>query len=103
MTPSNLAKSPAFAASIKEHNRFDPIQPIGFCIYCGQNDASLLTDEHIAPEGLLGTMELKKASCEQCAGKTGTLRVRFLKDHSRRFASASDCTAGVEERNGQTH
>lgn len=52
-------------------NHFDPNEPLGFCIYCGCNDPQKLTDEHIAPEGLQGSFELKKASCDVCACKTG--------------------------------
>ncbi len=66
-----MEDSPVFAASIEEHGYHYPRRPIGFCIYCGQSDPSQLTDEHIAPEGLQGTIELKKASCQECACKTG--------------------------------
>lgn len=71
--------SQAFAASIEHKRYFDPRQPVGFCIYCGQNDSTQLTHEHIAPEGFQGTVELKNASCKECAQKTGYSELRVLK------------------------
>ena len=72
--------SQVFAASIEQHKwRSDLTQPVDFCIYCGHNEPSQLTDEHIAPEGLCGTIALKKASCEECASKTGYSEGRILK------------------------
>jgi HNH endonuclease len=36
------------------------------CIYCGESDASQLTDEHIIPLSLGGALILDKASCYKC-------------------------------------
>jgi hypothetical protein len=44
--------------------------PVGRCIYCGDNK-SQLTDEHIIPLGLGGTVILPAASCKPCATLTG--------------------------------
>ncbi len=38
---------------------------IGKCIYCNKTDLPL-TDEHVIPLSLAGTMVLKNASCEEC-------------------------------------
>ncbi len=80
--------SQTFAASIEHKTSFDPRQAVGFCIYCGESDPSQLTDEHIAPEGLQGTIELKKASCTECACKTGYSELRVLKGP---FAAVREC------------
>jgi len=42
---------------------------IGRCIYC--NSVDELEDEHIIPYGFGGSAVLPKASCRQCAVKTG--------------------------------
>lgn len=39
--------------------------PVGFCIFCGVTHGEL-TDEHIIPEGLGGTVTLPKSSCKDC-------------------------------------
>lgn len=43
--------------------------PVGACIYCGATEN--LTDEHIIPFGLGGTLILPDASCKACATITG--------------------------------
>ncbi len=58
---------------------FNPTKPIGFCIYCGESDSTLLTDEHIAPEGLQGDIVLKLASCAECAKLTSYSELRTLR------------------------
>jgi hypothetical protein len=42
--------------------------PVGMCIYCNSVDG--LTDEHIVPKALNGTMVLPKSSCTRCAAIT---------------------------------
>jgi 5-methylcytosine-specific restriction endonuclease McrA len=39
---------------------------IGRCIYCGADDPSLLTNEHVIPLSLGGVLIFDKASCERC-------------------------------------
>jgi hypothetical protein len=39
--------------------------PVGHCIYCGSEEG--LTDEHVIPLSLNGTMILPKSSCRVCA------------------------------------
>jgi HNH endonuclease len=39
----------------------------GCCIYCGERDQQLLTDEHIIPMALRGTLIFDNASCRSCA------------------------------------
>jgi len=39
--------------------------PVGRCIYCGESDG-VLTDEHIIPFSLGGTLILPKSSCKRC-------------------------------------
>jgi hypothetical protein len=48
------------------------LQPINCCIYCGESDVEL-TDEHVIPLSLGGTMVLPKASCKKCAKQTAKL------------------------------
>jgi hypothetical protein len=45
---------------------------VNYCIYCNATDVQL-TDEHVIPFGLGGTVVLPKASCKACAGKTAAL------------------------------
>lgn len=47
-----------------------PRTPTDQCIYCGSVER--LTKEHIVPSGLGGTDFLPKASCPECAKKTGS-------------------------------
>jgi len=44
----------------------------GHCIYCGTKQGPL-SDEHIVPFGLGGTLVLPKASCKACATETAKL------------------------------
>jgi hypothetical protein len=42
--------------------------PVGTCIYCGQvTDSEKLSDEHVVPYALDGTIVLPEASCDSCA------------------------------------
>ena len=49
-----------------------PIKPVNCCIYC-DTSVGKLSDEHIIPFSLGGNLVLPKASCKECAKKTGTL------------------------------
>lgn len=49
------------------------------CIYCGQNDNELLTDEHIVPYALDGLSFIPNGSCRQCAEKTSLDELRVLR------------------------
>ena len=44
--------------------------PANRCIYCGELDISRLTDEHIIPLSLGGTIRFPNASCIDCAKTT---------------------------------
>ena len=44
--------------------------PANICIYCGENDIRLLTEEHIIPYSLGGFLKLPKSSCRKCASIT---------------------------------
>ena len=57
-------------------NRF---QPVGRCIYCGSSES--LSDEHVIPFGLGGTLILPKASCPSCAKITQAFEQRLLRGH----------------------
>jgi hypothetical protein len=46
--------------------------PVGSCIYCGTTQGQL-TDEHVIPFGLGGTLVLPKSSCKACAKETARL------------------------------
>jgi hypothetical protein len=46
--------------------------PVGHCIYCGKNEGQM-TDEHVIPFGLGGTLVLPKSSCPACSAKTAAL------------------------------
>ena len=54
------------------------VAPAGMCIYCGATE-SALTDEHIIPKGLGGTLVLPKASCGACARLTSQFEMRVLR------------------------
>src|SRR5205814_3072492 len=56
---------------------------IGECIYCGSTDD--LTNEHIVPFGLSGTVGLVKASCKSCAAATSAIEGRLLRGHWRAY------------------
>jgi hypothetical protein len=47
--------------------------PVGHCIYCPDDGANGLGDEHIIPYALNGTQILPKASCHKCEGITSYL------------------------------
>ena len=47
--------------------------PVGKCIYCPDDGAGGLGDEHIIAYALNGTRILPKASCRTCEGVTGRL------------------------------
>jgi 5-methylcytosine-specific restriction endonuclease McrA len=50
------------------------LAPVSACIYCGATEPDTkLTDEHIVPLSLGGTLILPKASCLACARQTGKL------------------------------
>lgn len=51
--------------------------PVAMCIYCGACVG--LTDEHIIPLGLGGTLVLPKASCKPCAEMTSKFEMRALR------------------------
>jgi C4-type Zn-finger protein len=52
---------------------------IGKCIYC--NSTENLSDEHVVPYGLGGTLILYKASCSNCARETSKFERRLLRGH----------------------
>ena len=52
---------------------------LGQCIYCNSTDN--LTDEHVMPYALGGTLVLNQASCKPCATITGRLEQRLLRGH----------------------
>lgn len=52
---------------------------IGKCIYC--ESCSDLSDEHVIPYGLGGSIILGKASCKRCAHETMRIEDRLLRKH----------------------
>jgi hypothetical protein len=48
------------------------------CIYCGETEKPL-TDEHIIPYGLSGTLVLQKASCTECNKITSRFEEKVLR------------------------
>lgn len=54
------------------------LAPVGTCIYCGTIGVNL-TDEHIIPKGLGGTLVLPESSCEACAKLTSQVEMRVLR------------------------
>jgi hypothetical protein len=65
---------------------FKHYAPVGRCIYCGSTEN--LTDEHIIPYAIAGTIVLHDASCLACASKTGSFEqkcCRLMFDRFRRF------------------
>ena len=77
---SALVSTERFTAHIEQGTiAFDRSKPIGFCIYCGESNTALLSDEHIAPEGLRGNIILKLASCAECAKLTSYFEMRTLR------------------------
>jgi hypothetical protein len=55
--------------------------PYGECIYCGTKDN--LTNEHIIPYGLGGTLELPQSSCVRCAAETSKVERAVLRGELR--------------------
>jgi hypothetical protein len=53
-------------------------EPVNRCIYCGTTEGRL-TDEHIVPLSLNGTMLLQKASCDKCAGTTSAFELKVAR------------------------
>lgn len=51
--------------------------PVGECIYCGATGE--LTDEHIIPLALMGTLLLPDASCKPCAALTSAIELKVLR------------------------
>lgn len=64
-------------AAVGAVTRAHPV--VGTCIYCGSTKQ--LTDEHVLPYGLGGTLVLKKASCKDCSKVTADLEQRLLRGH----------------------
>lgn len=64
----------------------------GRCIYCGAQDD--LTDEHVVPYALGGTLVLPEASCKPCAKITSAFERRVL----RGFMFAGRTVAGLPTR-----
>lgn len=50
-------------AAVFDH---DIRREIGHCIYCGSDGDGILTDEHVIPQSLNGTVVLDRASCKPC-------------------------------------
>lgn len=58
---------------------------VGQCIYCGATGVRL-TEEHIVPEGMSGTLILPDASCDPCAKITSLFERKVMQgfmDHGR--------------------
>lgn len=69
--------------------------PAGACIYCGTRDGRL-TDEHVVPKGLGGTLVLPQASCDDCARLTSQFEMRVL----RGFLDRGRRALGIKGRKG---
>lgn len=52
---------------------------VGYCIYCGSMNK--LSDEHIIPYGLSGTVVLPKSTCKECAEITGKQELEVLRKY----------------------
>lgn len=65
----------------KEHH----YPAVGRCIYCGCLDQALLTDEHIFPFSLGGTLVLDKSSCLSCNDVTKKYEQTVARDIFGRF------------------
>lgn len=56
---------------------------VAAALYCGARectDGTLLTVEHIVPEGMGGNHELPSASCDECRDITTIFERHFLRD-----------------------
>ena len=62
-------------------------KPVGRCIYCGDIN-SQLTDEHIIPYGLNGTLVLPKSSCLDCNKITSRIENNVLRGQLRDVRAA---------------
>ena len=51
---------------------------VGKCIYCGST-AGKLTEEHVTPHGLGGSLVLLEASCGDCRDVTSALELKILR------------------------
>lgn len=69
--------------------------PAGACIYCGTT-VGRLTDEHVVPKGLGGTLVLPHASCDDCARLTSQFEMRVL----RGFLDRGRRALGIKGRKG---
>jgi hypothetical protein len=63
--------------AIVELKEDSKLPPVGECIYCGS--AGPLSDEHIVPYGLGGTLILPDASCNKCAWVTRSFERTVLR------------------------
>lgn len=54
------------------------LPPVGACIYCGETEGRL-TEEHIIPLGLGGTIVLPAASCDDCAKITSLFETQVMR------------------------
>lgn len=68
---------------------------VGTCIYCGTT-AGRLTDEHVIPKGLGGTLVLPQSSCDPCARVTSQFEMRVL----RGFLDRGRRALGIKGRRG---
>lgn len=57
-----------------DHKIYPPVEQ---CIYCGSKDG--LSDEHIIPYGINGSIILSESSCESCSKITKIFEQRLLK------------------------
>ena len=57
--------------------RFAKVGPISCCVYCGAIEE--LSNEHVVPLGLDGTIQLVKASCPECCKITGKFEGAVLR------------------------
>lgn len=69
--------------------------PAGACIYCGATEGRL-TDEHVVPKGLGGTLVLPRSSCDDCARLTSQFEMRVL----RGFLDRGRRAMGIKGRKG---
>ena len=62
---------------------------VGYCIYCGMfgSPDNKLTEEHVIPSGLAGTLVLPEASCERCNKLTTFFEERCLRGNLNPFRS----------------
>jgi hypothetical protein len=63
--------------SVFEARHQTPLRAADRCIYCGQTEG--LSDEHVIPFGLGGTLYVPRASCQACAAITSRFERAVLK------------------------